>query len=95
MVGKPKPARAAERIELNQDYPVQFEDSDDSRLYEFTVPEVGNISVQMKDTNPAGDYEMQMQLFDANNLMLASKREYSAKLVSAEGDRSAKFGMVL
>lgn len=82
VIGRPEPARAAtlEIIELNQDYPVQFEDSYESHLYEFTVPEAGNISVQMKDTNPAGDYSIQMQLFDANNLMLANKQEYSANL---------------
>lgn len=56
VIGKPEPAEAAtaEKIELNQDYAVQLEDSYDSLLYEFTVPEAGNISVQMKDTNPAG-----------------------------------------
>lgn len=82
VIEKPEPAEAAtaEKIELNRDYAVQLEDSYDSLLYEFTVPEAGNISVQMKDTNPAGGYEMQLQLFDANNLMLASKMEYSAAM---------------
>lgn len=94
VIGKPEPAEAAaaEKIQLNRDYVVQFEDSYDSLLYEFTVPEAGNISVQMKDTNPAGSYEMQLQLFDDNNLMLASKREYSANLelpvYSTDGNRS-------
>lgn len=94
VIGKPEPARAAtaEEIELNRDYLVQFEDSYDSCLYKFTVPEAGNISVQMKDTNPAGDYGIEMQLFDANNLMLASKMEYSANLelpvYSTDGNRS-------
>ncbi|HBI62269.1 MAG TPA: hypothetical protein DDY31_13830 [Lachnospiraceae bacterium] len=93
VIGKPEPAEAAtaEKIELNQDYAVQLEDSYDSLLYEFTVPEAGNISVQMKDTNPAGGYEMQLQLFDANNLMLASKMGYSANVelpvYSTDGNR--------
>lgn len=93
VIGKPEPAEAAtaEKIELNQDYAVQLEDSYDSLLYEFTVPEAGNISVQMKDTNPARGYEMQLQLFDANNLMLASKIGYSANVelpvYSTDGNR--------
>lgn len=91
VIGKPEPAEAAERIELNQDYPVQFEDSDDSRLYEFTVPEGGNISVRVKNTDPAGNESVSLQLFDSNNLELTYKwtdSNVELPVYSTDGDRN-------
>lgn len=91
VIGKPEPAEAAERIELNQDYPVQFEDSDDSRLYEFTVQEGGNISVRVKNTDPAGNESVSLQLFDSNNLELTHKwtdSNVELPVYSTDGNRN-------
>lgn len=75
VIGRPEPARAAtlEIIELNQDYLVQLEGSSDSRLYQFTVPAAGNISIQAKNTDPTGNEKVCLQLFDSNNLALTDE----------------------
>lgn len=72
VIGRTEPVKAAtaEKIELNQDYLVQLVKDDDSRLYEFTVPEAGNITVQVKNTNPVGNEKVEVQLFDSNNAAL-------------------------
>lgn len=72
VIGKTEPANAAtaEKIELNRGYAVRLEDSNNPRLYEFTVPEAGNIAVQVKNTNPVGSEKADVQLFDSNNAAL-------------------------
>jgi len=71
---KPEPARAAEKLELNQSYTVELKDSYDSRLYEFTVPEAGNISIQVKNADPVGNGKMSVQLYDSDNLPLTEEQ---------------------
>lgn len=91
VIGRPEPARAAEKIELNRDYLVQFEDSYDSRLYEFTVPETGNISVQAKNTDPVGSARVAAQLFDSNNLALTDEwggSNVELPVYSTDGNRN-------
>lgn len=93
VIGRPEPARAAtlEIIELNQDYPVQFEDSNESHLYEFTVPEAGNISVQVKNTDPVGSARVAVQLFDSNNLALTDEwwgSNVELPVYSTDGNRT-------
>lgn len=75
VIGKPEPARAAasERIELNQSYMVQFTRDDNSRLYEFTVPQTGNLSIQAKNVDPAGSQWVGLQLFNSNNVALTNR----------------------
>lgn len=67
-------ARAAEKLELNQSYTVHLEDYSDSRLYEFSVPSDGNISIQAKNEDPAGSREAWIQLFDSTNLPLTKRQ---------------------
>lgn len=91
VVLKPDSVRAAEKLELNKNYTVQLEDSSDSRLYEFTVPEAGNISIQAKNTDPAGNQEISLQLFDSDNLALTEKkigRNIELPVYSTDGNRT-------
>lgn len=88
---KPDSARAAEKLELNRSYTVQLEDNDDSRLYEFTVPEAGNIIIQVKNANPVGNQEVSVQLYDSNNLALTEKRSgtnIELPVYSTDGDHT-------
>lgn len=61
VIGMPEAANAAERIELNRSYTVQFDSGQDSYLYEFTVPEAGNINIQAKNADPAGTRKKYME----------------------------------
>lgn len=73
MLGKPKAVNAAavvDEIELDKNYTVQIQDYDDAFLYEFSVPEAGNINIQAKNIIPAGSGEVNLQLFDSNNSAL-------------------------
>lgn len=69
VIGKPDTVRAAaaEKIGLNQSYQIQVPDSSDPFLYEFTVPEAGNINVQVKNADPVGTERVKVQLYDSNN----------------------------
>ena len=66
----PGTVRAADQLELNKPHPVTLEKNSDSLLYEFTVPEAGNISIKVKRTTPADSSEITVRLFDSDNLAL-------------------------
>lgn len=88
---KPDSVRAAEKLELNQSYTVQLKDYQDSRLFEFTVPVAGNISVQAKNADPAGSREAWIQLYDSNNLPLTERQggtNVELPVYSTDGNRT-------
>lgn len=66
----PGTVRAADQLELNKPHPVTLEKNSDSLLYEFTVPEAGNISIKVKRTTPADSSEITVRLSDSDNLAL-------------------------
>lgn len=91
IVLKPDFARAAEKLELNQPQTVQMKDDYDSRLYEFTVPEAGNISIQVKNADPVGNQKVSVQLFDSNNLALTKTQtgtNIELPVYSTDGDNT-------
>lgn len=67
---KPDPARAAEKLELNKAYTVEI--GDDALLYEFSVPEAGNIHIQVQSSDPTVTRNIEAQLYDSNNRALIS-----------------------
>ncbi len=72
VIGMPEAANAVDRIELNRNYTVQFDSGQDSYLYEFTIPEAGNIRIQAKNADPAGTGKVIMHLYDSNNRVLTA-----------------------
>lgn len=92
VVGKPETAKAAaEKIELNRSYTVELDGSYSSRLYEFTVPEAGNLNIQAKNSDPAGSREINLQLLDSNNLSLSEgdwNTNVELPVYSTDGGRS-------
>lgn len=73
VVLKPDSVQAAEKLELNQSCTLHLEDYSDSRLFEFTVPADGNISIQAKNADPAGSRDAYVQLYDSDNLPLTDR----------------------
>ncbi len=88
---KPDSVRAAEKLELNKNYTIELEDYSDSRLYEFTIPDDGNISVKAKNADPAGEREARIQLYDSDNLPLTESQSgtnVKLPIYSTEGNRT-------
>lgn len=66
--GSPEPARAVEKLELNKAYTVEI--GDDALLYEFSVPEAGNIHIRVQSSDPIVTRNIEAQLYDSNNRAL-------------------------
>ena len=64
-------AKAAEKIALNKQYEINLEEYE-SRLYQFTVPSAGNITVHLKNTDPVGEQKIEASLYDSNNLQITN-----------------------
>lgn len=73
VIGRSSHAEAAEKLNLNQSYTIKLEEDNDSELYQFTVPSAGNICVQIRNTDPAGEQEIWAQMYDSNNLEITER----------------------
>lgn len=72
-VWNPGTVKAADKLEINKEYSIYFDNSSDALLYEFQVPAAGNISIKIKNADPVGEERIGAELYDSNNLALTQK----------------------
>ena len=66
-LGMPKEVRAADgTLNLNETKNITIEEFG-KRVYAFRVPNTGNFTVTIKNTNPTGNEELDASLYDSNN----------------------------
>lgn len=56
-------------LALNQTYTETWED-DETKVFQFTVPQAGNIDIEIKHTNPVEDKTISLSLYDSNNAVI-------------------------
>lgn len=54
-------------LALNQTYTETWED-DETKIFQFTVPQAGNINIEIKNTNATGSEEVRVWLYNSNNV---------------------------
>lgn len=72
-LGMPKEVRAADgTLTLNKTKNITLKEGG-KRVYAFRVPNTGNFTVTVKNTNPIGDESVWVSLFDSNNTEILPK----------------------
>ena len=87
----PKEVRAADgTLNLNETTNITIEKFG-KRVYAFRVPNTGNFTVTIKNTNPTGNEELDASLYDSNNNEIipeVSGVTYSLPNYSSKGNRT-------
>ena len=65
-------------LALNQTYTETWEEYE-TKIYQFTVPQAGNINIEIKNTNPTGSEEVEASLYDSNNAQIFG-REWGSNI---------------
>ncbi len=90
-LGMPKEVRAADgTLNLNETKNITIEEFG-KRVYAFRVPNTGNFTVTIKNTNPTGNEELDASLYDSNNNEIipeVSGVTYSLPNYSSKGNRT-------
>lgn len=77
VLGVPQKAKAADAptqkaLQVNQTYTEVWQEGE-TKLYSFTVPQAGNIDIEIKNTNPVGGHKVEASLFDSNNAQVLDR----------------------
>ena len=90
-LGMPKEVRAADgTLNLNETKNITNEELG-KRVYAFRVPNTGNFTVTVKNTNPTGNERLKLSLYDSNNKKIIPEvagTTFSLPTYSSKGNRT-------